>query len=194
MNGISFDLTFPHDYQVEETELPGSGEGIIYQPSGSLLHGKDGILLRFRPNEGSEWIGCFAFGHYSDYMFNGVFSTPNPDYMCVISDGKGYWVNASDPNDCQTLGFFPILSARVLREQSALLLSDFITLALIGGDGAVWRSPRLCWDELRILNIENGIVSGAGYNPINMGESEFLFDAKTRTVLKSGYPKDLGPV
>ena len=190
---MDFDFTFPAHYTIEEAELPADGGRIVYHPGASTKHGKDGSLLRFRPNDGREWIGCFAFGHDS-YPFTLVFSSPNPDYACVISKGMAYWANAASPEHCQALEFSPVLAARALPDEGLLLLSDFITLCLMGGDGIFWRSPRLCWDELQIREIKESVVSGTGYDPLNpeTKESEWSFDLRSRSVLKTGYPKELG--
>lgn len=189
-----FDLTFPHEYEVDlAEELPGRGQGVIYHPGASMTSGKDGILLRFKPVGAQEWLGCFAFGHPS-YSLSSVLASPNVQYACVISRGAAYWVNASRSTDCRILQVLPVLNATILAEQRLLLLSDFVTLALVGDDGELWRSPRLCWDDLRILRIEDGVVSGVGYDPTNSHtwESVFRVDLKTRTVLNSGYPSELG--
>src|SRR5436190_22552867 len=116
-------------------------------PGASMASGKDGMLLRFKPVGAQEWLGCFAFGHPS-YSLSGVLATPNAQYACVISRGTAYWVNAGQSTDCGILNLLPVLKARILAEQKLLLLSDFVTLAVVGGVGALWRSPRLCWDDL----------------------------------------------
>ena len=190
---MDFDLTFPAHYTIEEAELPGDGRQIIYHPGASTTHGKDGLLLKFRPNNGQEWIGCFAFGHDS-YPLTRVFSSANPDYACVISKGAAYWVNSASSERCQKLDFFPVSDVRALPAEGLLLLSDFITLCLLGSDGIPWRSPRLCWDELRIKEIEGAVVSGTGYDPTNKRtpKCEWSLDLKSRTVLETGYPKELG--
>jgi hypothetical protein len=77
--------------------------------------------------------------------------------------GAAYLVDARQPDDYRVLHVLPVLSARIITEQNGLVLSDFITRTLLGGDGELWRSPRLCWDDLRILQIEDGVVSGVGY-------------------------------
>jgi hypothetical protein len=128
----NFFLDIPFDRTIEEAELPADGGRIVYHPGASTTHGKDGSLLRFRPNDRREWVGCFAFGHDS-YPFTRVFSSPNPDYACVISKGAAYWVNAASSEHCQALEFFPVLVARALPDEGLLLLSDFITLCLMGG-------------------------------------------------------------
>jgi hypothetical protein len=78
-----------------------------------------------------------------------------------VSKGTAYWVNAADPHDCSSLEFSPVINAKVIVEQN-LLLSDFISLGLLSEDGAIWKSPRLCGDELRILSIEDEMASGVG--------------------------------
>ena len=137
---------------------------MIYFPSGSVTGGKDGLLLEFKPNDGERWLGCFAFGH-SSYSFRAIFASPNPHYAGVVSRGAPYWVNARDPAACSELKFFPVLDTRVLAEERLLLMSDFSSVALVGHDAVSWRSPQLCWDELQILKIDNGIVTGVGYDP-----------------------------
>jgi len=140
-----FDFSFPHEYEVDlAEELPGSGQNVIYHPGASTTGGKDGMLLRFMPLGAQEWLGCFAFGH-SSYRFSGIFTTPNPHHACVISSGTAYWVNAKNQLDCSILKFAPVLDTRVLSEGKLLLMSDFVSIALVDVDGVVWRSPRLCW-------------------------------------------------
>ena len=192
MDGLIVDLALPHDYEVSsDVDLPGAGGGVFYEPGASTTAGQDGLLLRFEPTSAKPWVGCFAFG-YPSYQFTGIFASPDPQFACVVSKGVAYWVDARDPFNCSKLEFEPVLGAIVISEQNTILLWDFITLALLESDGRLWRSPRLCWDELRVTKIEDGIVDGKGYNPIGMGHDDFRFDLKTRAVVKSAYPAELG--
>lgn len=190
---MDFDFTFPARYQIEEAELPGDGREIIYHPGGSTTHGKDGLLLRIRPDSAREWIGCFAFGHHS-YLHTAVFSSPDPDCVFIVSKGAAYWANAGCPERCRVVDFFPVLGVRAMPVSGLLLIYDFTTLGLLGSDGSLWRSSRLCWDELRITEIAGGVVSGVGYDPTNSltSECQWSLDLKSRSVLKTGYPKELG--
>jgi hypothetical protein len=187
-----FDLTFEHNYDVQlAEELPGNGQGVIYLPGGSTTSGKDGFLLRFSPIGGSEWLGCFAFGFHpsSQYTLSGVFATPNPSYAVVISGGVAYRVNAATPRDCSQIRLSPVRDIRVVVPQNLLALADFTSVEAIGRDGSHWKSERLCWDDLSILEIRDGILHGAGSDPTNAlnPESEFLLDLKTGRALRSAY-------
>jgi hypothetical protein len=104
----------------------------------------------------------------------------------------GYLVNSEDPTDCSTIGFLPILDARILKHEGLLLFSSYASLAVIGSDGVLWKSPQLCWDDLRIQRIEDAVVSGVGYDPTNSisNEGNFRLDLRKRRVLKPAYPED----
>ena len=173
-------------------ELPGNGQGVIYLPDGSTTSGKDGFLLRFGPADGPEWLGSFAFGFHSSsqYTLSRVFATPNPSYACVVSGCVAYLVNAANPKGCSPLRLWPVRDVRVVVPQSLLALADFTSIQAIGREGPTWKSERLCWDDLRIVEIKDGILRGVGSDPTNAlnPESEFLLDLKTGRALHSAYP------
>jgi hypothetical protein len=73
-------------------------------------------------------------------------------------------------------------------EHQLLVFSDFTRLAAYGKGGLVWRSPRVCWDELKILNVTPDAIEGTGYDPTNSnsGLSRFVVDTKSgRSLLPS---------
>jgi hypothetical protein len=183
---LAFDLTFPHSYKVVSTELPRNGvhpHPPIYFPAGTKDGGKDGLLLRFTTSNGNEWSGCFAFG---DYELCGVFASPHPDRVCVVSNGTGYWVQVDDPEKSAQLDALPIRDVRIVSDAQIMLVADFTSLSAIGSDGQLWRH-RVCWDDLRILDIQQGIVFGTGYDPTNSqcDKSQFAVELATGRILQS---------
>jgi hypothetical protein len=178
------DLTFPHSYTVVQTELSPYGEHPpIYFPGGTRTGGKDGLLLRFTAESGDQWSGCFAFG---DYELCGVFASPHPDRVCVVSNGTGYWVHVSEPQQSSKMHVLPIRDVRIVTDAQILLLADFTSLSAFGPDGQLWKR-RVCWDDLKISVIQQGIVSGAGYDPTNSkhAESQFALELATGRILQS---------
>jgi hypothetical protein len=76
-----------------------------------------------------------------------------------------------------------------------LVLADFTSLAAYGSNGLAWRSPRVCWDELKILKVTHATIEGLGYDPINSSQSRFVVDIKTgRSLLPSPVSTEGRPV
>ena len=122
-------------------------------------------------------MGVFAFGFGSR---TGVISSPEPNTVCVISKGGGYLVNAESPELWEEVRVCPVTEFRLLPEHGLLVFSDFTGLAAYGSNGLVWRSPRVCWDGLKITKVTRETIEGAGYDPTNLEkEMRFAVDLKT---------------
>ncbi len=98
---LETDLTLPHSYQVSEVgEFPGTGKfkhPVVFYPPPKDGREGGGLWVKFSPHEGKSWIGVFAFGYSSPPAFCRVVSSPDPDRLCVISNGVGYLVKADEP-------------------------------------------------------------------------------------------------
>ena len=183
---LDVDFTFPRSYDIEEVrEFPGSGKfdvPVFYIPRPKNRPEHDGLWLKIRPQTGKSWIGVFAFG----YGITRVLSSLDPHCACVISTGAAYLVNSEQPEICEALRISAVLDARSVAEHQLLLLAHFTSLVAYGRSGLVWKTPRLCWDELKILKITHDTVEGIGYDAINQGESRFAVDIRTgRSLLPS---------
>lgn len=183
-SNLTFDLTFPHSYTVIPTELSRNGERPpIYFPGLTRTGGRDGFWLRFTASNGKQWDGCFAFGNHG---VCGVFALPDPTRVCVVSNGSGYWLHVNEPEKSSELGILPIIDVRSVTDARILLLADFTSLFAFGSDGQLW-THRVCWDDLKISDIQQGIVSGTGYDPTNSAHSitRFAVELATGRILQS---------
>jgi|SRR6267378_3308406 len=108
---LEFDFTFPHSYDVEQIrEWPGTGSfsaPVIWFPPPKARAEHDGLWLRVRAKSGKTWIGVFAFGYTSPPAFSRVISSPNPESVCVVSDGRAYIVNAEKPDVWEQIPILP---------------------------------------------------------------------------------------
>jgi hypothetical protein len=183
---IDFDFTFTRSYEVEEfVSLPGSGnEGrtTLYFPKPKSRPEHDGLWLRVCPSSGKPWTGVFAFGYSPAVGVSRVLSSPDPNRVCVISQGAAYIVNAGSPEDWRQLPVLPVTDVRVLVEHELLIFSDFTHLAAYGASGVVWESQRVCWDDLRIVTVTPKLIEGVGADPTNSSSYEMRFAVD----LKSG--------
>lgn len=126
---LESDFAFPHNYEVGEFgEFPGTGTlkvPLIYFPLPKDRPEHNGEWLKVKSKRGKTWVGVFAFG---PGLRTAVISTPEPNTVCVISQGGGYMVNAESPELWEEVPICPVIDFRPLPEHELLLLSDFIRL------------------------------------------------------------------
>jgi hypothetical protein len=184
---VETNLEFPHSYEIEEVpEFPGTGKcsvPVFYFPRNESRPEHDGVWLRMRPANGESWVGVFDFGYQSPPAISKVISTFDVDRVCVISSGAAYIVKADDPETWEKLDVTPVLDVRVSLEHQLLVFADFTRLTAYCGGQLVWQSPRLCWDDLRILNVSQERIEGVGYDPTTSGDSCFAVDIRTGSSL-----------
>jgi hypothetical protein len=196
---LKIDLALPHSYEIEELpELPGTGTfdvPLLYfpRPKGRPEH--DGLWLKIRTATGRSWIGVFAFGYQSPPAFSRVVSSLDPNRVCVISRGGAYLVKTDEPESWEQVPIVPVLDIRLIPEHQLLVLADFTRLVAYSSGGLAWRSPQVCWDELKILSVTHNTIEGVGYDPTNLGESRFVVDIRTgRSLLPSPVSADGRPL
>jgi hypothetical protein len=113
----------------------------------------------------------------------------------VVSQGRAYFVDALNPSRWEELPISPVRHVRPLPEHGIVLFADFNNLAAFGPGGLVWRSPRLCWDDLEILTINADRIEGEGYDPLNSGKMPIAVDLKTgRSLLPPPLSADGTPI
>jgi hypothetical protein len=105
---------------------------------------------------------------------------PDPDRFCVVSAGAAYLVKADEPKSWEHLALFPVLDVRLIPALELFVLSTFHKLAAVGPAGLAWESPRVCWDDLRIVRADAERIEGTAYNPTNT-PPEMLFSVETST-------------
>src|SRR6476469_7399582 len=173
---LDIDLTLPHSYEIEEVpELPGTGKfdvPLLYFPRPKTSREHDGLWIKIRAARGTPWIGVFAFGYSSPPAFSRVVSTLDPNRVCVISNGAAYIVKADEAETWEEVPVIPVLDMRLLPEHQLLVFSDFNRLTAYGSNGFVWRSPRVCWDELKIIRVTHDTIEGTGHDPTNSFSNE----------------------
>jgi len=180
---LDIDLTHAHSYEVEEyRDIPGAGSlgvPVVYIPPPKGRPEHDGLWLKFTAATGKSWVGVFAFGYASPPAFSRVVSSPDPERAFVIANGAGFLVRADVPSQWEEIQIRPILDIRSVPEHNILIFSDFTRLMAYGDKGLIWRSPGVCWDELKIGNVTRDMIEGTGYDPTNLSESRFVVDTRT---------------
>lgn len=132
-------------------ERPGSATPpLLYFTDRLSKGGKDGLIVKVTLNNNTNWTGMFAFG---DYIESGLYTTPNPDQLCVLSKGIGYLVNTDTPSIWQVLPIYPVHEAFQIKDTNLLILSNFTDIYAFDKDGIAWQSNSLVSDNLVIQSV-----------------------------------------
>lgn len=161
------DETFQHSYVIRElTEIPNRPSiQRYYYPGASPTGGRDGILLEVQPAHGKPWIGVFAPSGISPKEVSGIFTTPDPHRVCVVTAGIGYLVSTDDPRIWEDVEVAPIRDVRPVPSHRILVFADFTDLVAYGDSGLKWRTNRLAWDDLTITEITDVAIRGEYWDP-----------------------------
>jgi hypothetical protein len=182
---LEIDLTLPHSFEIEEIgDFPGTGkfrDPIMYFPRPQEGREGGGLWLKVKTESGKSWIGVFAFGYSSPPAFSRVVSTPDRDRLCVIAKGAAYVVKSDEPEVWDKIPVDPVLDVRLVPEKELMVFSDFIRLAAYRRGTVAWRSPRVCWDALKIIRITGEAIEGIGYDPTNSVTRELPFSVDLET-------------
>lgn len=146
----------------------------------------EGFVVRFFRNDGSNWIGNFKTGwtKYSD-----VFELPNTDKIIVIADGQVYIMTTEEQKPIATLG---IGITKILRtDDNRFIAADQTDLEIIEADGTIWRTERISWDGLEDLTLEDNIVTGLSFGPMNENDEgvPFSINIDTKELTGGSYPR-----
>jgi hypothetical protein len=167
MLDAQFDLTLPHDYDVTVVrELPGRHDPSLWHdfPLDSGGMGQLGLLLRVESRCGAHWFGQFRIGYW-DKGFTGVFSCPDPRWMCVVCGGGATIVDTTNPLVQHAAPTYSVTSVHVVTDPPLLIFADFNKLSAWGMHGELWRTADISIDGIHMQRIEDGWIVGEADDP-----------------------------
>lgn len=146
---------FKANYSVNSrVELsPVGGPVVAFGPEGTNPNiGLDGgPLCMISPTGRAAWMASFKFGYPSPLALSGIFSTPNPEILCVVAGGFGYWVDVVQQTKSD-IKCFPVRQVRVFENPDLLVFADYTRLAAYDDNGLKWRTDRLVLGDLFIVD------------------------------------------
>jgi hypothetical protein len=154
---------FPANYSVTYDFLPGQGEEVLRfkRDETNPVSGLDGPVLRIAPKNGKDWFAMFASGYKGADVVDSLLSTPNPDVVCVVARGAGYWLHVffKTKSDVRV---FPVRQVHSIAERGLILFSDFTRIAAYDTSGPVWITESLFMDDLRIDRVQGKFAECSG--------------------------------
>jgi len=173
------DTTFPTEYECDQLmELPNGPMPHFYYPD-SNGGGADGLLVMVRPKLAQTWIGTFAFGRVTPKGVSGIYSTPNPRRVCVVANGSGYLVSTNVPKIWESIWATPITDVRPIRAQGIIVFATFTDLVAYDGDNVKWRTKRLTWSDMKIVEATDSHIKGEYWDIRIDRTGTFVVDLRT---------------
>ena len=138
-----------------------------------------------QPSGEEPFLGTFALGFSDLAAPTGVWSCPDPQWMCAMSGGYAYLVNTRRPEEFAQVEYRPVLEVRALLEQKLLLFAGHHALTAWGASGKAWQTARLSWEGVQITSIEGQWLYGVGWDmrtdeeipfKVNLGSGEHQFE------------------
>jgi hypothetical protein len=172
---ISEGKPFPVSYQVRQLdELPAFAEVTELCPAGRS--GTGGLIFEVDPGDSDSWFGFArptSIG--SRNAVTGLFSTPDPGRLCVITQGAAYLVDVATRRFVLLSQSDPVIFVTSLTEVGLLLLATPWRVLAIGRDGPVWQTERLAIDGLRLDETDGSRLVGVA-DPDSPEPRDFVID------------------
>lgn len=171
---ISEGRPFQASYQVRQLDELPSAEVTELRPPGQGSSG--GLIFEVNPGDSDSWVG---FAHPRSvgnrYAVTGLFSTPDPGKLCVITQGTAYLVDAATRRFVMPALSEPVISVASLTDAGLLLLATPWRVMAIGHDGPAWQTERLAIDGLRLDETDGSRLVGVA-DPDSAEPRDFVID------------------
>lgn len=165
---------FEAEYEVDvASELPATQKNVFYVPPEGTKTRLYELSAVFTKASSPPSYGVFAARSRNERGLTFACTMPNPDLCCISCMGTGYIVNIARALEWSEIQLYPILQLFPIPERRILLLSSFTTIEAYDPNGKAWTSPRLCSDELRLVELVSEDISCVGWDASNNREIFF---------------------
>jgi len=122
----------------------------------------EGFVVRFFKSNGENWVANFKPGFKS---FSNVFDFRDSENLIVIAGGLGYIMHPDNEKPIEVFG--AAIDYAIGLNEEKIIASDDTQVMEISPTGQQWISPRIAWDGIKEIRIENGVLTGLSYDPMD---------------------------
>jgi hypothetical protein len=168
------------------SSLPTYGPMYIPVTDNGEPYYSEGFPVRFYKSDGTEWVANFQPG-WTD--LKEIIEFEETQNLLVVACGTCYLMN---PDDTKPIEVFGTGYTEIFKSSNnRLVIQDQIDLTIIEPDGKHWDTERISWDGLKEIRIDNNIVTGLSYDPMNDADEwiPFAYDIDARRLTGGSYHK-----
>jgi len=181
MNTPVVDLTFPHDWTAEilpRRPLILPARQFVYPRQAEEVE-RGALEVMVHPAAGEPFLATFALGFADPAAPTGLWSCPDPAWLCAVAGGYAYLVNTTSPDQFEQVEYRPVLQVRALPDHGLILFAGHHSLVAWGVHGKAWQTARLSWEGVEITRIEDHELHGTGWDMLTDRDVPFTVDLRT---------------
>ena len=163
--------------------LPAYGPMYISISEDGEFFSYEGFVIRFHKNDGTNWIANFKSGSTA---YTGVFELPGTDKILIVAHGIGYIMTPEEQKPLNIFGFS--IQDVLLTNDGRFVCIDNSDIEIVNSDGSVWRTERISWDGVKDVTLQDNIVTGLCYDPMDNNWIAFTFNLDTKEISGGSYP------
>lgn len=177
----TIDFTFAHEWSAEilpsrPYKLP---RRMFVYPRYADEVERGALEVMVHPEDGENFLGTFALGFSDPLAPTGLWSCPDPRWLCAVAGGYAFLVNTVQPEEFVQVEYRPVLQVRALREQNLLLFAGHYALTAWGAQGKAWETARLSSEGVQITGVEGRWLHGLGWDMMADRDVPFAVDLET---------------
>jgi hypothetical protein len=175
------DLTFPHAWTAEilpARPLILPRRQFVYPRQAEEIE-RGALVLLVYPAGAEPFLATCALGFADPTAPTGLWSCPNPSWLCAVAGGYAYLVNTANPEEFEQIEYRPVLQVRALRDHGLLLFAGHHSLLAWGAQRKAWQTARLSWEGVEIQRIEGYELHGLGWDLHTDRDVSFAIDLRT---------------
>lgn len=164
--------------------LPAYGPTYVSVTGTEEKYSSEGFVVRFIRSDNTDWVANFKPGWTH---CNAIFDFPGSENVIVVAGGQCYVMN---PDFEKPLEVFAVTIDNAIQiDDSRIILTDGLHVRLIESGGNLWCSPRISFDGIKDLKLNDKFLTGLAYNPMHNQHDwmPFTFDIQTRRLIKGSY-------
>jgi hypothetical protein len=177
---LRLDFSFPHAWQAEVLNarpaiLPA--RHFIYPRDAEEIE-RGALEVMVRPSQGASFLGTCALGFRDPAAPSGLWSAPDPAWLCAVSGGYAYIIDTTSPERFTMLPYRPVLDVRAATGDNLLLFVSHRRILAWGCNGQAWESEQLSDEGVTVTAVEPGVIHGTGWEMRTDKESSFSLDLR----------------
>jgi hypothetical protein len=145
------------------------------------------LEVMIRSQGATPFLATCALGFAGPAVPTGVWTCPDPAWICAVAGGYAYLIDTRDPKQWEQIAYRPVTSVTPVADHDLLIFSSFHSLLAWGRAGKVWQTGRLSWDGLSVTGVRGETLLGLGWDMETDEEREFEVNLKTGEHRGGGY-------